>query len=248
VSRNKLAKFEEMKFFDNVIQSPFHLTGPGYFYLRGCWAAKYFGNSNPIVLEIGCGKGEYTVGLAEKNPGKNYIGIDIKGARIWKGAKSALEKGLKNVAFLRTHVEIINQFIAPGEVETIWLTFPDPQMKKYSKRLTSTLFIEKYRKLLKPDGIIHLKTDSRFQFTYTASMVYLNGFKVLAETTDLYNSEYLDDTLNIKTFYEKQWLDRGFKIKYLAFRLNDNELKEPDIEIERDNYRSFGRFARSENK
>jgi len=244
VSRNKLAKFEEMKSFDNVLQAPFQLIENGNFHLRGLWAENYFGNKNPIILEIGCGKGEYSVALAEKNPDKNYIGIDIKGARIWKGAKTALEKKLVNVAFLRTNVEIINQFFAPDEVDAIWLTFPDPQMKKYTKRLTSTVFIDKYRKILKPEGSIHLKTDSSFQFIYSASMVHLNGFEVLAETSDLYSSDYLDDTLNIKTYYEMQWLSRGITIKYLAFRLNNNELKEPDIHIEKDSYRSFGRSSR----
>ncbi len=244
MSRNKLAKFEEMKSFDNVLQAPFHLIGQNNFHLRGSWAAKYFGNNNPVILEIGCGKGEYSVALAEMNPDKNYIGIDIKGARLWKGAKTALEKKLDNVAFVRTNAEIINQFFAPCEVEAIWLTFPDPQMKKHSRRLTSTVFIDKYRKIIDHEGLIHLKTDSMFQFCYTSSLAHLNGFEVTAETSDLYNSEYLNDTLNIKTYYEKQWLSRGISIKYLAFRLNNNELTEPEIEIEKDNYRSFGRRAR----
>ncbi|MDD4143189.1 MAG: tRNA (guanosine(46)-N7)-methyltransferase TrmB [Prolixibacteraceae bacterium] len=244
MSRNKLARFEEIKYFDNVVQAPFHLMSEKNFYLRGSWAAKYFRNSNPIILEIGCGRGEYSVALAEKNPDKNYIGIDIKGARLWKGAKAALDKELDNVAFLRTHVEIINKFFAPDEVETIWITFPDPQMKKYSKRLTSTVFIDRYRKILKPGGTIHLKTDSRFQFIYSSSLAHLNGFEVLVETSDLYNSDFLDDTLIIKTYYEKQWLSRGIAIKYISFRLNNKDLKEPDIVIEKDSYRSFGRSAR----
>lgn len=244
MSKNKLAKFEEMKSFDNVVQAPYYLVKDENFYLYGSWAKIFFKNNNPIVLEIGCGKGEYALALAEKNPGKNYIGIDIKGARLWKGAKTALEKQLKNVAFLRTNIEIIDRFFAPDEVETVWLTFPDPQMKKTRKRLTSTFFLEKYRRILIPSGIIHLKTDSKFQYLYTINLLHLNGFEILAETPDLYASKFLDETLNIKTFYEKQWLSRGIPVKYLSFRINNNELKEPEIEIEKDDYRSFGRNAR----
>jgi tRNA (guanine-N7-)-methyltransferase len=245
VSRNKLARFEEMKSFKNVVQAPFGLIEKEDFYLRGSWAAKFFDNCNPVIIEIGCGKGEYSVALAEKNPCKNYIGIDIKGARLWTGARSALEKKLENDAFLRTKVEIIDRFFAPDEVDEIWLTFPDPQMKKITKRLTSTVFLDRYRNIIKPGGLIHLKTDSNFQFTYSSGLVHLNRFEVVAETSDLYNSDYLNDILNIKTYYEKQWLNRGITIKYLAFRLNDNDLKEPDVKIEKDNYRSFGRRART---
>jgi tRNA (guanine-N7-)-methyltransferase len=244
VSKNKLAKFEEMKSFDNVVQAPYYLVKDENFYLYGSWAKIFFKNNNPIVLEIGCGKGEYALALAEKNPGKNYIGIDIKGARLWKGAKTALEKQLKNVAFLRTNIEIIDRFFATDEVEAVWLTFPDPQMKKTRKRLTSTFFLEKYRRILIPSGIIHLKTDSKFQYLYTINLLHLNGFEILAETPDLYASKFINETLNIKTFYEKQWLSRGIPVKYLSFRINNNELKEPEIEIEKDDYRSFGRNAR----
>lgn len=244
MSKNKLAKFEEMKSFDNVVQAPYYLVKDENFYLYGSWAKIFFKNNNPIVLEIGCGKGEYALALAEKNPGKNYIGIDIKGARLWKGAKTALEKQLKNVAFLRTNIEIIDRFFATDEVEAVWLTFPDPQMKKTRKRLTSTFFLEKYRRILIPNGIIHLKTDSKFQYLYTLNLLHLNGFEILAETPDLYASKFINETLNIKTFYEKQWLSRGIPVKYLSFRINNNELKEPEIEIEKDDYRSFGRNAR----
>ncbi len=193
---------------------------------------------------MGCGKGEYTVELAEKNQAFNYIGIDIKGARMYVGAKQALERNLKNVAFLRTNIEIINRFFGSGEVSEIWLTFPDPQMKKTRKRLTSTFFLNLYKKFLKPGGIVHLKTDSNFQYTYTSALVHLNGFKVLAETSNLYESGILNETLQIKTFYEKQWLSRGITIKYIAFSLNEKEFTEPDIEIEKDEYRSFGRSAK----
>jgi len=244
VGKNKLSKFEEVKGFENVIQAPYNSIKNSDFELKGKWKSSFFGNENSVVLELGCGKGEYTVELAEKFSDINYIGVDIKGARLWKGAKIALSKGLKNVAFLRTNIEIITQFFAPGEVDEIWLTFPDPQMKKTSKRLTSTAFLNKYKYFLKTDGIIHLKTDSNFQFSYTSALVHLNKFEVLAETNNLYESEIVNDTLHIKTFYEKQWLSRGITIKYIAFKLNEMNYTEPEIEIERDEYRSFGRSAR----
>ena len=241
MGKNKLAKFEEIQGFEHVIQAPYNSIKDSDFELKGKWKSSFFGNENPIVLELGCGKGEYTVELAEKFRDINYIGVDIKGARLWKGAKIALSKGLKNVAFLRTNIEIITQFFAPNEVDEIWLTFPDPQMKKTRKRLTSTNFLNKYKYFLKSDGIIHLKTDSNFQFSYTSAMVHLNKFEVRAETNNLYESDILNETLHIKTFYEKQWLSRGISIKYLAFKLNETNYIEPEIEIERDEYRSKGR-------
>ena len=244
VGKNKLSKFSEMETFEHVVQVPFKKITHNDFHLKGKWAASFFKNNNPIVLELGCGKGEYTVELAEKKPDSNFIGIDIKGARMWKGAKEASEKKLENVAFLRTNIEIIPQFFGENEIAEIWLTFPDPQMKKTRKRLTSTTFLNKYKSFLKTGGIIHLKTDSNFQFTYTRELARLNNFEVIAETGNLYESEILNETLRIKTFYEKQWLSRGIKIKYIAFRLNDIEFEEPDIEIEKDEYRSFGRGAK----
>ena len=244
MGKNKLAKFKEMETFDHVVQVPFHTIHDSEFQFRGKWAEMFFRNQNPVVLELGCGKGEYTVELAEKNPQVNFIGVDIKGARLWKGAKMVAEKGLKNAAFLRTNIELISRFFGPAEVDEIWLTFPDPQMKKTKKRLTSTSFLAEYRKFLKPGGIVHLKTDSNFQFTYTSTLVHLNQFEILAETRDLYESDILNETLQIKTFYEKQWLSRGITIKYIAFRLHNRELAEPEIEIEKDEYRSFGRSAR----
>jgi tRNA (guanine-N7-)-methyltransferase len=243
VSKNKRKKFEEMLGFRHVVQAPCYTIQNNDFYLKGAWGKKFFGNNHPVVVELGCGKGEYSVELAEMNPEINFLGVDIKGARIWKGAKTALGKGLKNVGFLRTHIEIIGQFFGPEEISEIWLTFPDPQMKKYRKRLTSTLFLKKYKPILKKNGIIHLKTDSRFQYDYTSALVHLNGLKVVAETDDLYGSEMLNDTLRIKTFYEKQWLSRGIPIKYLAFQLNKDDLKEPEMDFEKDDYRSFGRSA-----
>lgn len=234
-----------MERFENVVQAPYKVLQNENFYLKGKWASDFFKNEKPIILELGCGKGEYTVELAEKNPDFNYIGVDIKGARMYVGAKLALEKNLKNVAFLRTNIEAIDRFFGVEEVAEIWLTFPDPQMKKTRKRLTSTFFLNLYKHFLKTDGIVHLKTDSNFQFTYTSTLVHLNEFEILAETDNLYESEILNETLLIKTFYEKQWLSRGIKIKYIAFKLNKNEFAEPEIEIEKDEYRSFGRSARN---
>ena len=233
-----------MKGFDHVIQAPFHNVQHEDFHLKGQWAQAFFKNSNPLILELGCGKGEYTVELAAKNPHINYIGVDIKGARLWRGAKLALQQGLKNVAFLRTNIELITQFFGENEVSEIWLTFPDPQMRKHRKRLTSTVFLNKYRNFLKEGGIVHLKTDSNFQYNYTREMALLNKFEIIADTDNLYEWEHLTDILQIKTFYEKQWLDRGITIKYIAFKPHREELREPNIVIEKDEYRSFGRSAR----
>jgi len=244
VGKNKLAKFEEMKSFEHVVQAPFNKLKHNDFHLKGKWAEEFFQNENPVILELGCGKGEYTVKLAEKFPDANFIGVDIKGARLWKGAKIALEKKLENVAFLRTNIEIIGQFFGKSEIEEIWLTFPDPQMKKSNRRLTSSTFLNKYKNFLKKKGIIHLKTDSNFQYTYTSALAHKNDFEILAETGNLYESEVLNETLQIKTFYEKQWLSRGITIKYMAFKLKDVDFEEPKIEIEKDEYRSFGRSAR----
>ena len=244
MGKNKLVKFAEMETFENVVQAPFKKIKHDNFHLKSKWGKTFFKNKKPIILELGCGKGEYTVEMAEKNQNKNYIGVDIKGARIWKGAKKALEKKLGNAAFLRTNIEIIPQFFGENEIAEIWLTFPDPQMKKTRKRLTSTAFLEKYRSFLKKNGVVHLKTDSNFQFIYTRELVHLNNFEVIAETDNLYTSNLPDETLRIKTFYEKQWLSRGITIKYIAFRLHKGELKEPDVKIEKDEYRSFGRSAK----
>jgi len=242
LGKNKLAKFAEMETFQHVFQVSSHSVREGQqFGMKGRWNEEFFKNNHPIVLELGCGKGEYSVGLAELFPDKNFIGVDIKGARLWTGAKSALEKGLKNVAFLRTNIEMIQHFFDEDEVSEIWLTFPDPQMKKVTKRLTATNFINSYRQFLKPDGLIHLKTDSNFMFTYTTEMVKLNGFSVNFQTDDLYASGTTDPILGIKTYYEQQWLERGLTIKYIQFVINNRELTEPDVEIEHDSYRSFGR-------
>lgn len=242
---NKLQKFSEMETIPFVFQYPFAVLKEKGFPMRGRWHSDFFGNNNPIVLELGCGKGEYTVGLARRFPNKNFIGLDIKGARMWSGATQARDAGMSNVAFLRTHIEMIESFFAPGEVDEIWITFPDPQMKKVRKRLTSTRFIELYRRIMKPGGIIHLKTDSPFLFTYTRLMAEQNAeaIEVLACTDNLYaHPDTVDDILDIKTHYERQWLDRGLSIKYLAFRVDaDTALTELDADIEFDTYRSYSR-------
>ncbi len=255
MGKNKLKKFAEMETFHNVFQCGARetLEGNPVVAMRGKWHEEYFGNDNPIVLELGCGRGEYTVGLAQRNPNKNYIGIDIKGARMWAGAKQAEQAGIKNVAFLRTNIEMIGYFFAPCEVSEIWITFPDPQMKKATKRLTSTYFMLRYRQLLRPNGIIHLKTDSPFLYTYTQAMVKENGYPLLVDTSHLYGEVGgeamrleakggLDEARSLQTHYEHQWLDRGLTIKYLAWELPEEpSLIEPDIEIEKDTYRSYGR-------
>lgn len=242
MGKNKLKKFAEMETFENVFQYPFAVIEREGFPLKGNWKKDFFKNDNPIVLELGCGKGEYAVGLARRFPDKNYIGVDIKGARMWTGAKAAVKEGISNVAFLRTNIELIDRFFEAGEVSEIWITFPDPQMKKVRKRLTSTRFLELYRNILIANGIMHLKTDSPFLYTYTDALVKLNELPVEVNTADLYNSNIVDDILEIKTFYEQQWLDRGLSIKYIKFHLDHTtELTEPDIEIEEDTYRSFSR-------
>lgn len=202
-----------------------------------------FHNNHPLVLEIGCGKGEYAVELGKLYPEKNFIGLDIKGARMWKGAKAAIEAGMNNVVFIRMYAEMLASVFAPGEVAEIWITFPDPQMAKARKRLTGTRFLSLYQKILAPDAIIHLKTDSPFLYTYTSELIRLNQLTEFVNTDDLYGCGMDDKILSIKTFYEKQWLSRGKQIKYIRFSLNNAQtLAEPDIEIERDDYHSETRY------
>ncbi|MCC8071059.1 MAG: tRNA (guanosine(46)-N7)-methyltransferase TrmB [Bacteroidales bacterium] len=242
MGKNKLKKFREMETIDCVMQVPFGVLDAQGFPLRGHWHEDYFHNDNPIIIELGCGKGEYTVGMARLRPDCNYIGIDIKGARMWTGACQARDEGLTNVAFLRTNIELLPAFFAPGEVAEIWITFPDPQMKKVRKRLTSTRFMELYRQVMRDRGVVHLKTDSPFLYTYTRAMTSLNGLEMEADTDNLYESQYLDDVLSIRTYYEQQWLSRGLPTKYLAWHLpGDGELEEPQEDIPYDTYRSFSR-------
>ena len=239
-----------MERYENVFQYPFSVVDNVPFDMKGHWREQYFHNDNPIVLELGCGKGEYTVELAQLFPDVNFIGVDIKGARMWTGATLALEKELKNVAFLRTGIEIIDRFFSEDEVQEIWLTFSDPQMKNPRKRLTSTYFMERYRKFLVDGGIVHLKTDSNFLFTYTSYMVDVNKLPLLFRTTDLYHQTDIDAEtqriLSIQTYYEKMWIERGLNIKYQKFQLpRTATLVEPDVEIELDDYRSYHRDKRS---
>lgn len=252
MGKNKLAKFADMATYPHVFEAPGVAVDETQFEMRGQWHEKFFNNDNPIVLELGCGRGEYTVGLARLFPDKNFIGVDIKGARMWTGATESLNEGMKNVAFLRTHIEFIDRFFAPGEVAEIWLTFSDPQMKKVTKRLTSTFFLERYRRFLVNDGLVHLKTDSNFLFTYTNYVVDENKLPVLFRTDDLYHTlsvekdEEVQRILGIQTYYEQQWIARGLNIKYLKFQLpTEGELREPDVEIELDDYRSYNRSKRS---
>ncbi len=241
-----------METFHNVFQCGIHdITEDNPIaQLSGHWNEQVFHNNQPIVLELGCGRGEYTVGLAQRYPEKNFIGIDIKGARMWAGAKQAVQQGIHNAAFLRTNIESITHFFAANEVSEIWITFPDPQMKKATKRLTSTYFMARYQQIVRPEGLIHLKTDSPFLYTYTAEMLRINEYKVLVDNQDLYGpltlkdrcAERLQDATALQTHYEQQWLDRGMKIKYICWELTPREaFEEPTIEIEKDTYRSYGR-------
>lgn len=253
MGKGKLAKFADMASYPHVFECPFAAADNPSFDLKGRWGRDFFHNTNPIVLELGCGRGEYTVGLARLFPGKNFIGVDIKGARMWTGATEALRDALPNVAFLRTQIEIIDRFFAPGEVSELWLTFSDPQMKKVTKRLTSTFFLARYRRFLTDGGRIHLKTDSKFLYTYTDFVVKTNSLPLEFATEDLYHSVLADrpDTeeariLGIRTYYEQQWLDRGLNIRYMRFRLpQEGALAEPEVEIEMDDYRSYNRSKRS---
>ncbi|MDO5036099.1 MAG: tRNA (guanosine(46)-N7)-methyltransferase TrmB [Porphyromonas sp.] len=248
MSKGKLEKFAELDRLSNVFQYPYaRLIGEGVdFPHRGRWGSDVFGNDHPIVLELGCGRGEYTVGLARSFPQTNFVGIDIKGNRMWSGAKSAHEEGLENVRFLRTQIELIDHFFAPGEVSEVWLTFPDPQMKKLRRRLTSVGFLEQYRRLT-GGGLLHLKTDSNFLYLYTLAVAEANQLTLREHHADVYMETDEGSLLQrVKTYYEQQWLERGMTIKYLQIELRpqDKVLVEPDVEIERDDYRSFGRSRR----
>lgn len=241
MGHDKLRKFAENETFGCLLQpSAQDLLADGYFHLRdheikGHWGEKMFAKDQPIILELGCGKGEYTIDLAQRNPQFNYIGVDIKGARLWKGAKYAHEHGLGNVAFLRTRIEFITAFFAPGEVSEIWLTFSDPQMKSENSRLSSPLFLERYRSFLKPGGIVHLKTDSRFLHEYTKAVCAANSLSLLACTSDLYGTARLpvDALYEVQTFYERMFLQQGYKITYLSFVIDhEGEYVHPEFDEE----------------
>lgn len=224
--KRKLEHFAEMKSFPNVFEPATGEVLDKDYKMKGKWRTEYFYNNHPLVLELGCGKGEYTVGMARKFPEKNFIGIDIKGARMWRGSKTALEEGIENAAFLRTRIEFIPSCFDKNEVDEIWITFPDPQPKdrQEKKRLTGLLLINRYRKFLKPGGIIHLKTDSDFFYNFTMEEIEKNGYELIENTTDLYGEaiENMDKTtqeiLSIKTHYEKIFTEKGHKIHYVKFK------------------------------
>jgi len=223
VGKNKLARWTEFGSYDNVIQPEIGDVSGKDHLIKGKWNKELFKNKNPIVLELGCGKGEYTTGLASRFPENNYIGIDIKGARMWRGAKTANEQKLPNVAFLRTRIEFINSFFSTDEVDEIWITFPDPHPggRNSNKRLTSPWYLNSYRLFLKDKGLIHLKTDNTELYNFTKTVVNYNNLETILSTNDLY-SEKIDNILSIRTHYERIFLDTGLKINYLSFRL-DNE-------------------------
>jgi tRNA (guanine-N7-)-methyltransferase len=220
-SKNKLKRFRENETFHNVVQ-PSRAEVLEAFHLKGKWQ-KFFKNDHPIILELGCGKGEYSVALAKKNPNKNYIGIDIKGARFWRGAKTAIEENLKNVAFLRTQIELIDLCFAENEVSEIWITFPDPQIKhtRIVHRMTNLSFLKKYHQILKKDGVIHLKTDSEFMHGYTLGLLQGLEQDILYAHHNIYNNtESPEEATSIQTFYEKQYLEKNKAITYLKFKLD----------------------------
>jgi len=221
-SKNKLKRFKENETFKNVIQPERKDIENGSVVLKGKWS-EHFKNDNPIVLELGCGKGEYTVGLARKNQNKNYVGIDIKGARFWRGAKTALEEKLDNVAFLRTQIEMVDLLFDENEVSEIWITFPDPQIKykRTKHRMTNEVFLSKYKGVLKSGGLIHLKTDSEFMHGYTLGLLHGLGLDVVYANHDVYKNEGSpNEVLEIQTFYENQYLEKGKPITYIQFKLN----------------------------
>ena len=221
MGKDKLRKFAENLTFDCMVQPEFdeifHRDHP----LKGRWREDFFRNDKPIVLELGCGKGEYTIALAEREPDRNFIGIDIKGARMWRGAKTATERGMKNVGFVRTRIEFIGSFFGEGEIDEIWITFPDPQLKtrRAKKRLTGPMFLEQYARLLREGGAINLKTDSKHLYNYTAAVIDRFGLPCEVSNGDIYGTGYADEVLSVKTAYESMFLSRGLPITYTRFGL-----------------------------
>jgi tRNA (guanine-N7-)-methyltransferase len=221
-SKNKLKRFRENDTFANVFQPEREALVNGTYALKGQWNATFFKNENPIVLELGCGKGEYSVALAQKYPNKNFIGVDIKGARFWRGAKTAIEDGLSNIAFLRTQIELIDHAFAKEEVDEIWITFPDPQIKykRTKHRLTNANFLERYKTILKPDGIVNLKTDSEFMHGYTLGLLHGAGHEVLYANHNVYKQEGSPEEVTaIQTYYESQYLEQNKPITYIRFKI-----------------------------
>lgn len=220
-SKNKLKRFKENETFQNVVQPTRQEVLDGDFNLKGQWRSRFFNNENPLVLELGCGKGEYTVNLAQAHSEMNFVGIDIKGARFWRGAKTALQQGLDNVGFLRSQIELVDRLFGENEVDEIWITFPDPQIKykRTKHRLTNADFLKKYRKILKPTGHIHLKTDSEFMHGYTLGLLHGMDEDIEYAHHDVYGSHGAPkEVTGIQTFYEKQYLEAGKKITYICFK------------------------------
>lgn len=232
MGKGKLKKFKQNAKYEHVFEPEVKEFVSVDHAIKGNWNKDFFKNENPIVIELGCGKGEYSVGLARMFPDKNFIGVDIKGARIWKGATQSEKEQLKNVAFLRTRIELINSFFVENEVDEIWITFPDPQMKKRraKKRLTSSGFLSLYQKLLKDNGVVNLKTDSTFLYEYTLEVIKLNGLKTIKHTDDLYAENWTDEILSIQTHYERLHIDDGENINFVSFILPKNQkLEEPPV-------------------
>jgi len=228
LTKKKLQRFEESKTFKHFLQPTYEDIADG-FYLKGCWNQKLFKNNNPVTLELGCGKGEYTVALARKYPHRNFVGVDRKGARIWRGAKTVEEERLPNAGFLRIPIDMITQYFGKNEVDELWITFPDPQPQKnrMRKRLTSPMFLRRYNLIMKPGGLIHLKTDDRVLFDFTLEVIRKNNLKLDYATTNLYESDFEGDVKPVRTYYEKKFLEVGKQINYIKFRLTDEEwLKE----------------------
>lgn len=221
-SKNKLKRFKENETFNNVFQPTRSDLVEGSYELKGNWRQQFFNNNNPLVLELGCGKGEYSVELAKKYPDKNFIGIDIKGARFWRGAKTAIQENITNVAFLRTQIELIEFAFAENEVDEIWITFPDPQIKykRTKHRMTNSEFLKRYKKVLKPEGVINLKTDSEFMHGYTLGLLHGEGHEVLYANHNVYKQEGSpEEVTSIQTFYESQYLEQNKPITYIRFKI-----------------------------
>lgn len=228
MGKDKLRRFAENETFECMFQPEFEEVFNNNYKLKGLWHERVFRNNNPLVLELGCGRGEYTVALGRAFPDTNFMGIDIKGARMWRGAKSATEESLKNVAFTRCRIEFIESLFAPEEVSEIWITFADPQLKRDNKRLTGVLFLNRYMKFLKDGGVIHLKTDSRFLHEYTLALATQNNLEIIEINKDIYGTGRADEILSIKTHYESNYLSQGIPITYLSFRLKKGaKLVEP---------------------
>ncbi|WP_136480367.1 tRNA (guanosine(46)-N7)-methyltransferase TrmB [Cognatitamlana onchidii] len=221
-SKNKLKRFKENETFKNVIQPGRDELVNSSFKLKGHWRTDFFKNDNPLVLELGCGKGEYSVALAKKYPEKNFIGIDIKGARFWRGAKTAIEEQIENVGFLRTQIELIDHAFANNEVDEIWITFPDPQIKykRTKHRMTNASFLAKYKQILKPEGVVNLKTDSEFMHGYTLGLLHGSGHEILYANHNVYKQEGSpEEVTSIQTFYESQYLEQNKPITYIRFKI-----------------------------